>query len=211
MIVASTKCQRSWARPTINSKANVNGRKKTAPNCRTPLTILAIRKVRLPRGSFAQVLSWSGGRGKAERCTSWSGGWRRNLWSILVCLGCSKTVACWRVITITRWFWSEKQVSVCVCLCVQKLLPDCYTSEAAQLKTNKDPSASCCYLSWTFYPAVLIFIRQQVERVGTIKLNFSFSGTYDETVCVWVMLTSVIRWRWWGGSSPTTAMEKLAG
>lgn len=60
------------------------------------LTILAIRKVRLPRGSFAQVLSWSGGGGEAQRCTSWSGGRGRDLWGILVCLGCTETVACWR-------------------------------------------------------------------------------------------------------------------
>jgi len=59
------------------------------------LTILAIREVRLPSGGFAQVLSWCGGRGKAQRCSSWSGGRRRNLWSILVCLGCAETVTCW--------------------------------------------------------------------------------------------------------------------
>lgn len=62
------------------------------------LTILAIREVRLPSGSFAQVLSWCGGGGKAKRCCSWSGGWRRNLWSILVCLGCAETVTCKRVL-----------------------------------------------------------------------------------------------------------------
>lgn len=59
------------------------------------LTILAIREVRLPSGSFAQVLSWCGGRGKAQRCSSRSSGWRRNLWRILVCLGCAKTVTYW--------------------------------------------------------------------------------------------------------------------
>lgn len=64
------------------------------------LTILAIREVRLPSGSFAQVLSWCGGGGKAQLCSSWSGGRRRNLLSILVCLGCAKTVTCWGVIRL---------------------------------------------------------------------------------------------------------------
>lgn len=142
MVVASTKRQRSWAGPTINSKENVKGRKKTAANCRRSLTILAIRKVRLPRGSFAQVLSWSGGRGKAERCASWSGGWRRDLWSILVCLRCTKTVACQRVIRyrpITRWILNGKTGQY---LCVQGLLPDYHTPEAAELKTNKVSAAA---------------------------------------------------------------------
>lgn len=64
------------------------------------LTILAIREVRLTSGSFAQVLSWCGCRGKTQRCSSWSCGWRRNLWSILVCLRCAKTVTCWRLIRL---------------------------------------------------------------------------------------------------------------
>lgn len=61
------------------------------------LTILAIGEVRLPSGSFAQVLSWCCGGSKAHRCSSWSGRRRRNLWNILFCLGCAESVTCWGV------------------------------------------------------------------------------------------------------------------
>lgn len=59
------------------------------------LTILAIREFGLPSGSLAQVLSWCGGRCKTERGGSRSGGWGRDLWSVLVRLGRAETVTCW--------------------------------------------------------------------------------------------------------------------
>lgn len=56
------------------------------------ITILAIREFGLPSGSLAQVLSWCGGRCKTEGGCSRSGGRGRNLWSVLVCLGCAESV-----------------------------------------------------------------------------------------------------------------------
>lgn len=136
---ACTAVQAEWY---VHTRQNVKGRKKTATSCRMPLTILAIRKVGLPRGSFAQVLSGSGGWGEAQRCTSWSGGWRRNLRSILVCLGGTKTVACWRGKRQGEFWMSTRLEFV-----LQSCLPDYYASES---KTNKDPSVSCRYWIWTF-------------------------------------------------------------
>lgn len=91
------KCPGKWARSTGVYK-QVKARQKGSRLQNTFLTILAISEVKLSCGSFAQVLSRCGGRGKAKRCSSWSGRWRRNLWGILVCLGCTKTVTCWRAI-----------------------------------------------------------------------------------------------------------------
>lgn len=53
---------------------------------------------------------------------------------------------------------NDKQVIMCM-----QRHPNIHTREAAELKTNTDPSVSCRYLIRTSYPAAAtIVIRQQV-------------------------------------------------
>lgn len=97
---------RRWSRQTGRTRER-KGRQAARRN-EAFLTILAIRVFGLPSGSLAQVLSWCGGRCETELGGSRSGGRGRDLWSVLVCLGCAETVTCWERAKAKVKEWSSR-------------------------------------------------------------------------------------------------------